>query len=82
MSLPPPDAPQSLFDTVTFAFLQNYHLDHSNATIHCAKVRYSPLTFRLAEHLYGLAEPFDRTLCDEAVAVLRDKGAYPEDTGR
>src|SRR5262245_20366830 len=31
------------------AFLKMYHEDRANAAMHCAEVRYSPLTFRLAE---------------------------------
>jgi putative IMPACT (imprinted ancient) family translation regulator len=69
-------------DTVLYhAFKQAYHLDHSNAAIHCAQVRYSPLTFRLAEHLQDARGP-ESTLTAEVVAVLKDKGVYAEDLGR
>lgn len=33
------------------AFLRAYHSDCANAATHCAPVRYSPLTMRLAETL-------------------------------
>jgi len=62
-----------------------FHLDHSNAAIHSAPVRYSPITFRLAEALDELRfeavpdDDFSRSLLD---LVLVDLGAYPEDTGR
>jgi putative IMPACT (imprinted ancient) family translation regulator len=69
-------------ETVLYhAFKQAYHLDHSNAAVHCAQVRYSPLTFRLAEQLQDIKGP-DGTLTSEVVAVLKDKGAYVEDSGR
>lgn len=59
------------------------HLDHSNAAIHCAPVRFSPLTFRLAELLADTPRdwlhPVNVSLLDE---VLRSAGTYPEDTGR
>lgn len=56
------------------------HLDESNAAIHCAQVRYSPITFRLAEYLAELdTEWFD----DATVAtVLSHVGQYEEDQGR
>lgn len=69
-------------ETVLYhCFKQNYHADHANAAIHCAQVRYSPLTFRLAEHLQDQRGP-DSTLTPEVVAVLLDRGAYVEDAGR
>ena len=61
------------------------HLDHSNAAIHSAAVRYSPITFRLAEALNEMrfeavpADEVSRLLLDEVLAHL---GTYPEDTGR
>lgn len=52
-------------------------LDESNAAIHCAPVRYSPITFRIAEALDGL------TVEHEAVfAVMSHRGVYAEDPGR
>jgi hypothetical protein len=55
------------------------HLDEANSKIHCAPVRYSPITFRLAEALarQGLV---DR---DWAVAkVMKHVGEYELDMGR
>lgn len=51
--------------------------DRSNAAMHCAPVRYSPITFRLAEALddIGAKTP-------DIEAVLADRGAYEEDAGR
>ena len=63
--------------TLWQAFRQNYHLDNSNAAVHCAGVRYSPLTFRLAEALYSRG-----VLGMEIGLVIGDRGAYEEDRGR
>ena len=71
----------TLETTLYHAFKQAYHMDHANASVHCAQVRYSPLTFRLAEHLQAMKGP-DSTLTPEVVAVLRDRGVYAEDPGR
>jgi hypothetical protein len=54
-------------------------LDQANARIHCAEVRYSPITFRLAE---ALAE---RGLLDQesvVARVMRHSGKYELDPGR
>ena len=60
------------------------NMDRSNAAVHCGLVRYSPITFRLAEVLnstgsVGKLEP-------EVEDVLQDvtdhAGAYAEDKGR
>ena len=69
-----------LEDVLWHAFRQNYHLDHSNAAIHCAEVRYSPITFRIAEHLLAIAP--HRGQNRELRDVLGDVGAYVEDPGR
>lgn len=58
------------------------HLDESNAAIHCAPVRYSPITFRLAEELTGSAV---EQLGEDGGAIARvmsHVGQYEEDTGR
>ena len=60
------------------------HLDESNASVHTASVRYSPLTFRLAEHLMPLLDtshlaPQNHALLREVVGHL---DAYAEDPGR
>lgn len=65
------------------AFRHFLHLDESNAAIHTAPVRYSPLTFRLAEVLTACYEPLDNGPKDAAVArVMADRGQYAEDMGR
>lgn len=52
-------------------------LDEANAAIHCAPVRYSPLTFRIAQALAAAGHD------DELVTgVLAHLGLYAEDAGR
>jgi hypothetical protein len=59
------------------AFLHFYHMDTANACMHVADVRFSPLTFRLAEALQ------DVTLdSGEIEEVLAHRGRYEEDPGR
>jgi hypothetical protein len=59
------------------AFFQNYHLDNSNAAIHLAGVKFSPITFRLAVALEGLVND-----TGEIEEVLAHRGRYEEDPGR
>jgi hypothetical protein len=63
-----------------WAFEHFYHLDQSNAQIHCAPVRFSPITFRLAEALseYGayITDNFHLR------QVIEARGQYAEDKGR
>lgn len=55
-------------------------LDESNAAIHCAGVRYSPITFRIAEAID--LNPVDDDELAEAHQVLAHHGRYPLDHGR
>lgn len=59
-------------------------LDESNAAIHCAPVKYSPLTFRIAQALDALDDVvFDDDRDETGVrAVLAHVGAYQMDPGR
>lgn len=60
------------------------HLDEANASIHCALVRYSPITFRLAEALHAM-DVYDDLAPENASllrAVMDHRGAYAEDSGR
>lgn len=66
-----------LENTLWSAFRHAYHADHSNAAMHCATVRYSPLTFRLAELLTAMGRG-----SMEIGAVMFDAGQYAEDKGR
>ena len=59
------------------------HLDEANAAMHTAPVRYSPITFRIAEQLEPIPlnwfSPDNHRLL---ASVLSHKGAYEEDKGR
>lgn len=54
------------------------NLDNSNAQIHTADVRYSPITFRLAEWVRYNGHEIPAV----AAAVLAHQGLYAEDKGR
>jgi len=69
-------------DVLWFAFLKMYHEDHANAAMHCATVRYSPLTFRLAEALDALEVQHSNEVLIELHTVLLDLHTYAEDHGR
>lgn len=61
------------------------HLDESNAAIHCAQVRYSPITFRLAQELDAQSHTAGvwPTEDDGTIwRVLQHLGQYEEDKGR
>jgi hypothetical protein len=51
--------------------------DQSNAAMHCAEVRFSPITFRLAEALHELGYE-----SPDVLMVMSHKGKYEEDPGR
>lgn len=77
----------TLHDVLWHSFRHFYHLDHSNAAMHCAPVRYSPITFRLAEEIRNERvrlheEKPSAVVFPEVYSVLLDLGEYPEDTGR
>jgi hypothetical protein len=65
------------FELMIEAFLHFYHLDHSNAPVHMAEVRYSPITFQLGRMLDNLG-----ATGDELANVRRHDGAYEWDLGR
>lgn len=73
---PPADLPKIVWPAY-WALVKVSHEDRSNAAMHCNTVRYSPLTFRLAEALseYLPNDP-------HVQSVLADKGSYAEDPGR
>lgn len=60
------------------------YMDKSNASIHCASVRYSPITFRLAEQLdqLGALDRSDSEQFNMLSRVLEAAGKYAEDGGR
>jgi len=59
-----------------FAFLHFYHLDKANATIHCADVRFSPITFELCKLLPN------NEVFQEKTEVENHLGKYEVDGGR
>lgn len=67
-------------DTLEWALRHFKRLDESNAAIHTGSVRYSPITFRLAEAI--AAHGIDEAAIGEYAEVLRHKGKYEEDKGR
>ena len=69
-----------LLDILWQSFLHMYHLDHSNAPIHTSAVRYSPLTFRLAEYLWSTFPNYRNNT--PLISVILDSGQYEEDKGR
>jgi hypothetical protein len=71
------DSHNNLYMSAHLALLHFKHMDQANAQIHCGEVRYSPLTFRLAEALSATGWRSD------AIAdVMGHRGAYEEDKGR
>lgn len=74
------------------AFLYFYHLDQSNASFHCNTVRYSPITFRLAEFIKSITTPatalpipgtLEMVWDDKRINdVWQHQGQYEEDPGR
>jgi hypothetical protein len=77
--------PQMTIDQVLWECFRHFiHLDESNAAMHTAPVRYSPITFRVAEHLAPILKrdwlsPDGRYQLQQVVNHL---GAYEEDKGR
>lgn len=71
-------------DVLWECFRYFVHMDESNAAIHCADVRYSPITFRLAEQLHEL-DMYPSLLKrngDLLKRVMAANGTYAEDAGR
>jgi hypothetical protein len=66
-------------DVLLWCLEHFYHIDKANACIHVTEVRYSPITFRLAE---VLAEKGLQDQSFYVARVLADKGVYLEDAGR
>jgi hypothetical protein len=75
-----------LWQVMWECFRHFVHFDHSNAAMHCAPVRYSPITSRLAEHLDGMPNDIRDFIPPNGIPLLDDvlkhKGAYEEDKGR
>src|SRR5262245_58277296 len=76
-----------LSDVLLWAFYYFFHMDRSNACCHCAPVRYSPITFRLAQAIDELRnergeDPVSTSVLSDVWVVLHDVGIYEEDHGR
>jgi hypothetical protein len=67
-------------DCVLWSFDHFYHMDKANAAIHCAPVKFSPITFRLAHRLLATWGSSDITM--ELSEVRAHMNQYEEDTGR
>jgi hypothetical protein len=68
-------------DAVHWTFQHFYHMDRANACMHCAPVKFSPLTFRLAEVLTS-HWPKDEDVTAELAQVNHAVGQYALDVGR
>ncbi len=68
-------------EVLLWCFQQNYHLDKSNACVHCSPVRFSPITFRLYQALI-VGWPYDEDITAEMAEVRTHHGQYEEDKGR
>jgi hypothetical protein len=71
-----------LYELLGWCFSHFYNLDLSNAAIHHAPPRWSPITFRFAEEIEAQGFPQDFDIPPAVTEVMMAKGKYPEDTGR
>ena len=71
----------ALFEAAMWAFNHFEAMDRANAQIHCAPVRYSPITFRLAMALAAVWSSED-DFSEEMANVLNAVGTYEPDPGR
>lgn len=68
-------------EVLSHCLIHFWALDISNATVHCARVRYSPITFRIAEQFEG--QEVENEEIRRVLDILSaHRGTYPEDTGR
>jgi hypothetical protein len=77
--------PKMTIDQVLWECFRHFvHIDEANAAMHTAITRYSPITFRLAEHLVPLLDTDHLAPINHATlrTVVGHIGAYAEDTGR
>jgi hypothetical protein len=68
-------------DALFYACTHFIHADRANAAIHCAPVRFSPLTFRLVA-LYEALAPAHAEDDDDISDVIAHRDSYPLDHGR
>lgn len=68
-------------EAVLLAFEYFYYMDCANAKIHCSPVRFSPITFRLHEHIMALWNA-DEDITQEMAVIKEHRGKYDLDPGR
>jgi hypothetical protein len=73
-----------LMEAMAFAFEYFYHLDMANAVIHCAEVKFSPITMELAKLLSGSGEfiSMNNSVQIDVDHVMSHEGLYDLDPGR
>jgi hypothetical protein len=69
-------------ELISWCFQHFYGLDLSNAAMHHARVRWSPITFRLAERIVWKASSLSEPYSADVQRVIDDVGKYAEDRGR
>lgn len=67
---------------IIHSFVHFFHMDMANAAIHCAKVRFSPITFRLAEAIQREQISISGHAYNSLTIVSDHAGKYEEDKGR
>lgn len=71
--------------TEAWAFMHFYYMDHANACMHLAEVRFSPITFDLAQRLdieNNLVADLPSGLLSALEEVDNHRGLYLVDPGR
>jgi hypothetical protein len=64
----------TVYEELYYSFEYFYHMDCANSAIHMTDVKFSPITFRLANLLPGVTENVQH--------VHSHKGKYETDPGR
>ena len=70
-----------MIEALLWCFQQNYHLDKSNACVHCAPVKFSPITFKLYTALIELW-PIEEDITQEMAEIASHLEMYELDHGR
>jgi hypothetical protein len=70
-----------MIDVLLWCFQQNYHLDKSNACVHCAPVKFSPITFKLYTALIE-QWPIEEDITQEMAEIASHLEMYELDHGR
>jgi len=79
-----PDMPDDakILTTTEWAFLHFYYMDKANACMHLAPVRFSPITFQMAEKVVDSWLPGTGDWSEELSEVWSHRGRYEVDPGR